>query len=103
MSNDPGAMQEVLGVISKNPQAMNKLRQVTQTASALAPELGSYQHGSRQNRADGGKIGYPAKKGVERMQKSLARAQKAIAHETMSLIQAPDAAVAQALEITRTK
>jgi len=29
MSNDPSAMQEVLGVISENPQAMSKLRKIS--------------------------------------------------------------------------
>ena len=80
---------------------MNKLRQVTQTASALAPELGSYQHGSRQNRADGGKV-YPAKP-LGRMERSLARAQKAIADETRPIMSMPDNTVAHALEIASTK
>lgn len=101
MSNDPAAMQEVLGVISQNPQAMNKLRQITQTATALSPELGSYQ-GQRQGRADGGKVGYPVKP-LGRMEKAVARAQKALAQETKPLMQTPDAVVAHALEVSASK
>jgi hypothetical protein len=100
ISDDPSAMQEVIGVITQSPKAMNRLRQITQTASAVAPELGNYQT-SRKGRAEGGKV-YPAK-AASRMEKAVTRAQKSIAQETKPLMSMPDHQIARALEIASTK
>ena len=59
----------------------------------------------REQHASGGKVGtrdYPAKK-LSRMEKAVARAQKAIAEETKPLMEMPDAHIARALEIAKDK
>jgi uncharacterized coiled-coil protein SlyX len=53
-------------------------------------------------RADGGKVGYPAK-AMTRMERSLARAQKAIAEQTKPIMDLNDSVVAHALEIAKSK
>jgi hypothetical protein len=72
------------------------------STSTIAPELGSYNQQGRQTRADGGKV-YPAKKGAERMERSLKRAQRAIAEQTKPIMDLNDSVVAHALEIASTK
>ena len=67
----------------------------------MAPEFGSYQN-QRQGRAEDGKVSYPAKR-LSRMEKSVARAQKTLAHETKPLMSLPDDVVAKALEIASHK
>ena len=57
---------------------------------------------SRMARADGGKVGYPAK-AMTRMERSLARAQKAIAEQTKPIMDLKDSVVAHALEIAKSK
>lgn len=59
---------------------------------------GPYGASDRQHRADGGKVGYPAKP-ASRMERAVARAVKAIATETKPLMSAPDEQVAAALRI----
>jgi hypothetical protein len=59
----------------------------------------------REERASGGKVGnrdYPAKR-LTRMEKALKRAQDAMSLETKSLMQIPDAQIAQALQVAKDK
>jgi hypothetical protein len=61
--------------------------------------------GKREERASGGKVGnrdYPAKR-LTRMEKALKRAQDAMSLETKSLMQIPDAQIAQALQVAKDK
>jgi hypothetical protein len=65
----------------------------------------SLEYDKRERRADGGKVDkrdYPAKK-LNRMEKALARAQKALAEETKPIMSLDDNHVAQALHIAKEK
>jgi len=60
--------------------------------------MGAHGTSDRQHRADGGKVGYPAK-AASRMDKAVAGATKAIATDSKPLMYAPDEQVAAALRI----
>jgi hypothetical protein len=95
---------------------MSKLRNITASLRSLATAQGaravskpegnfSLEYDKRERRADGGKVDkrdYPAKK-LNRMEKALARAQKALAEETKPIMSLDDNHVAQALHIAKEK
>jgi hypothetical protein len=106
---DPAAAREFARLAEKNTPAetariIARIASMQSTASRGTESKFGINYDSREQRASGGKVGkdYPAKK-LNRMEKAVLRAQKAIAEETKPIMEMPDAQVAQALEIAKDK
>jgi hypothetical protein len=108
LSKNPKDLRVAAQIIAENPKTMSKLRNITQSLSALSAREVTRKEPSiaasdREERASGGSVGkrdYPAKR-LSRLERAAKRAQAEIALETKPIMQKPDALVAQALEMTR--
>jgi hypothetical protein len=108
LSREPESVKEAVAEIAANPAAMSKLRNISRSltsigSSAISRSSAPAYAEARAARAGGGKIGsrdYPAKP-LSRMERALARAQKAISEDTMALMDVPDESVANALRLAK--
>jgi dipeptidase len=116
-SPDEAVRHAAIKEVSENPQAMSRIGNIVNSINSMlsksagpaagigASRMGAQEEVNRSGRAAGGKVGkrdYPARK-LTRMEKALKRAQDAMSLETKSLMQIPDAQIAQALDIAKDK